>query len=34
VLTFETDAVLARVEAHGDFYAASLDADQELPALG
>jgi bifunctional non-homologous end joining protein LigD len=34
VLTFETDAVLARVEAHGDLYAASLAADQELPELG
>jgi len=34
VLTFETDTVLARVDAHGDLYAASLAEDQELPQLG
>ena len=34
VLTFEPDAALARVDAHGDLYAAELAADQELPALG
>ena len=33
-LAFDADAVLARVEQLGDPYAANLDADQELPALG
>jgi bifunctional non-homologous end joining protein LigD len=33
-LTFETDAVLARVDDHGDLYAGSLTDDQELPQLG
>ncbi|MGZ4675168.1 MAG: non-homologous end-joining DNA ligase [Acidimicrobiia bacterium] len=32
-VTFESDAVLARVEALGDLYAASLDTAQTLPAL-
>jgi bifunctional non-homologous end joining protein LigD len=33
VLTFETAAVLARVEAHGDLYAANLTEQQSLPTL-
>jgi bifunctional non-homologous end joining protein LigD len=33
-LVFDPADVLARVERHGDLYAASLAADQELPALG
>jgi bifunctional non-homologous end joining protein LigD len=32
-LHFETADVLARVETHGDLYAASLTVHQELPAL-
>ena len=33
VLTFETDAVLARVQQLGDLYAANLDTRQTLPKL-
>jgi bifunctional non-homologous end joining protein LigD len=33
-LTFDATEVLARVERHGDLYADSLAADQELPRLG
>jgi bifunctional non-homologous end joining protein LigD len=33
-LAFETDDVLARVEADGDLYAENLALHQELPALG
>jgi bifunctional non-homologous end joining protein LigD len=33
VLQFDPAAVLARVEEHGDLYAASLAEDQELPEL-
>jgi bifunctional non-homologous end joining protein LigD len=33
VLSFEPADALARVDAHGDLYAASLGADQELPKL-
>ena len=32
-LQFETDAVLARVDALGDLYAANLDTPQILPTL-
>ena len=33
LLCFEPDAVLARVDEHGDLYRGSLAADQELPDL-
>jgi bifunctional non-homologous end joining protein LigD len=33
-LRFEPDAVLTRVDKHGDLYAGSLAEDQELPELG
>jgi bifunctional non-homologous end joining protein LigD len=32
-LVFETDAVLARVEEHGDLFAPVLELEQELPEL-
>jgi bifunctional non-homologous end joining protein LigD len=32
-LTFEAQAVLARIERLGDLYAANLDVDQSLPEL-
>ena len=32
-LDFGADAVLARVEKHGDLYAPVLELEQELPAL-
>jgi bifunctional non-homologous end joining protein LigD len=32
-LTFEADAVLARVEKHGDLFAPVLELEQELPKL-
>jgi bifunctional non-homologous end joining protein LigD len=34
ILRFDPDAVLARVEKHGDLYAGSLAEDHELPELG
>jgi bifunctional non-homologous end joining protein LigD len=33
-LVFEADAVLERVEAHGDLFAPVLELEQSLPALG
>jgi bifunctional non-homologous end joining protein LigD len=33
-LSFEAEAVLARVEQHGDLYAANLEVAQELPQVG
>jgi hypothetical protein len=33
LLTFDTEAVLARVQARGDLFAPALAGGQELPAL-
>jgi bifunctional non-homologous end joining protein LigD len=33
-LVFEADAVLARIEKHGDLFAPVLELEQELPDLG
>jgi bifunctional non-homologous end joining protein LigD len=33
MLTFEADAVIARIEKHGDLFAPVLELEQELPKL-
>ena len=34
LLSFDTEQVLARVEEHGDLFAALLTTKQQLPSLG